>query len=316
MIKHLITYLTCVASLAVFVSLPAAQEPKRKFLVGFSQCNNSEPWRQAMNAAAKTEAAKHKDIELVFSDAAQDSAKQVADVENFLTQKIDLLIISPNEAKPLTKVVKKVFDAGIPVVVLDRSIEGESYTCFIGADNTEIGKAAGEWIAKTLNGKGKIVELKGLMGSTPTHHRSKGFRDAIAKFKDIEIVHEAEAKWLRDEARTQFEHALAANNKIDLVYAHNDPMAIGAYLAAKAAGREKEMLFVGIDALPGKDGGAQAVIDGKLAVTFLYPNCGKEAVETALKILNKEKFERKIQLQTATVTKENAADFANPEKKK
>lgn len=302
----------------IFFAAPFArpQDAKKKFLIGFSQCNNAEPWRQAMNAAAKAEAGKHSEIELVFADAAQDNAKQVADVENFITQKIDLLIISPNEAKPLTKVVKKAFDAKIPVVVLDRAVEGENYTCFIGADNLEIGRAAGEWIAKKLGGKGKIVELKGLMGSTPAQQRSKGFREAISKFKDIEIAHEAEAKWLRDEARTQFEHALSANAKIDLVYAHNDPMAIGAYLAAKAAGREKEMLFVGIDGLPGKDGGAQAVLDGKLASTFLYPNCGKEAITTAVQILKGEKPDRKIQLKTATITKENAAEFAEPEKKK
>ena len=137
----------------------------------------------------------------------------------------------------------------------------------------------------------------------------KGFRDAIAKYPDIVIVHEAEAKWLRDEARTQFEHALAAQPAIDLVYGHNDPMATGAWLAAKAAGREKEMKFVGIDGLPGKDGGAQAVLDGKLSATFLYPNCGKEAIEAAAKILKGEKVERKIPLKTATITKENAAQY-------
>ncbi|MFN0206293.1 MAG: substrate-binding domain-containing protein [Planctomycetota bacterium] len=304
-------------ALAVLVSaLFGSQDVKKKYRIGFSQCNNAEPWRQAMNAAAKAEAAKHPELELVFADAAQDNAKQVADVENFLTQKVDLLIISPNEAKPLTKVVTKAYKSGVPVVVLDRAIEGESYSCFIGADNLEIGRAAGEWIAKQLNGKGKIVELKGLMGSTPAQQRSKGFREAILKFKDIEIVHEAEAKWLRDEARAQFEHALAAQPKIDLVYAHNDPMAAGAFIAAKAAGREKDILFVGIDALPGKDGGAQAVLDGKLAATFLYPNCGKEAVASAVKILNGEKIEKKMQLSTATITKENAAEFANPQGKK
>jgi len=258
----------------------------------------------------ESEAGKHPEIELVFADAAQDNAKQVADVENFLAQRIDLLIISPNEAKPLTKIVRKAFERGTPVVVVDRAVEGEAFTCFLGADNLEIGRAAGEWIAAALGGKGKIVELKGLMGSTPAQERSRGFRDAIAKQSGIEIVHEAEAKWLRDEGRTQFEHALAAQPKIDLVYAHNDPMAIGAYLAAKAAGRERAMKFVGIDALPGADGGAQAVLDGKLAATFLYPNCGKEAVECAARILKGEKVEKRIRLKTATVVKENAAEFA------
>src|SRR5262245_51279005 len=133
----------------------AQQQPARKLLVGFSQCNNAEPWRQAMNAAARAEAAKHPEIELVFADAAQDNAKQVADVENFLAQRVDLLIISPNEAKPLTKIVRKAFERGTPVVVVDRAVEGEAFTCFLGADNLEIGRAAGEWIAAALGGKGK-----------------------------------------------------------------------------------------------------------------------------------------------------------------
>jgi ribose transport system substrate-binding protein len=291
-------------------ALAQAPGPERKHLIGFSQCNNAEPWRQAMNAAAKAQAAKHPEVELVFSDAAQDNAKQVADVENFLTQRIDLLIISPNEAKPLTKVVRKVFDRAVPVIVLDRAIEGESFTCFIGADNLEIGRAAGTWIAEALQGKGRVVELKGPMGSTPAQERSRGFREIVARHPGIEILHEAEAKWLRDEARAQFENALAAHPRIDLVYAHNDPMAVGAYLAAKAAGREREIRFVGIDALPGPEGGAQAVLDGKLSATFLYPSCGKEAVETAAAILKGEKVEKRIRLKTATVTKANAAEYA------
>jgi ribose transport system substrate-binding protein len=288
----------------------APQRDASKKLVGFSQCNNAEPWRQAMNAAARAEAARHPEIDLVISDAAQDNAKQVADVENFLTQGIDLLVISPNEAKPLTRAVESAFDKGIPVVVLDRAVATEKYTCFIGADNLAIGRAAGEWAAKTLGGRGRVVELKGLMGSTPAQERSRGFREALVKFPDVKIIHGAEAKWLRDEARAQFEHALAAHQAIDLVYAHNDPMAVGAWLAAKASGREGAIRFVGIDALPGPEGGAQAVLDGKLAATFLYPNCGKEAVETAVKCLRGEPVPKRIELPTAVVTRENARVYA------
>ena len=183
--------------------------------------------------------------------------------------------------------------------MLDRAIEGDTYTTFIGADNREIGKAAGEFVAKILKGKGDVVEIKGLPGSPPARDRSEGFREAIAAFPDIHIVHDPVANWLREEAMAQMESALSAHEKIDLVYAHNDPMAMGAFLAAKAKGRDGQMLFVGIDALPGLDGGRQAVADGKLSATFIYPTGGKEAIDVAEKIFKGEKVPKKIVLPTA-----------------
>src|SRR5262245_2027629 len=301
------------ASVLLAVVLLAAvgcgREKTGKHVIGFSQCNLGEPWRVSMNADVAKRAKDFPDIEIAFADAQQDNAKQVADVENFLRQKIDLLLISPNEAKPLTPIVKKVFEQGIPVIVLDRAIEGDTYTTFIGADNRGIGKAAGEAIVKMLNGKGHVVEIKGLPGSPPARDRSDGFRGAIAGSPGIKIVHDPVANWLREEAMTQMESALAAHEKIDLVYAHNDPMAMGAYLAAKAKGRDGEMKFVGIDALPGLDGGRQSVADGKLAVTFIYPTGGKEAVEIADKIFKGEKPPHKITLPTAMITKENVQEY-------
>jgi ribose transport system substrate-binding protein len=277
-----------------------------KHLIGFSQCNLGEPWRVAMNAEVAARAKDFPDLEIAFADAQQDNAKQVADVENFLRQKIDLLMISPNEAKPLTPIVRRAFEQGIPVIVLDRAIEGDTYTVFIGADNREIGKAAGKYIVELLHGKGDIVEIKGLPGSPPARDRSDGFREAIAGSPDIKIVHDPVANWLREEAMSQMESALAAHEHIDLVYAHNDPMAMGAYLAAKAKGREGEMKFVGIDGLPGLDGGRQMVADGKLVATFVYPTGGREAVDAAVRIFAGEKVPHKIVLPTLMITKENA----------
>jgi ribose transport system substrate-binding protein len=282
-----------------------------RFVIGFSQANKAEPWRTWMDDSLMKEAAKHPNLEVRYADAQQDNSKQVADVENFLRQRVDLLIISPNEAKPLTGVVKRVYESGIPVIVLDRGIEGDSYTTFIGADNREIGKAAGEYAAQLLGGKGGVVEIKGLPGSTPAIDRSAGFREAVGKYPGIKIVADPVADWLRDKGREQAEAALRANEKIDLVYGHNDPMAIGAYLAATAMNRAAGLKIIGIDGLPGSEGGAKAVEDGKLNATFLYPNCGKEAVETAVKILNKESTPKKITLPTARITRENAAQFVN-----
>lgn len=256
-----------------------------------------------MNAEVAEAAKGHPELEFVYADAQQDNAKQVADVENFLRQQVDLLIISPNEAKPLTPIVKRAFDAGIPVIVLDREIEGDTYTTFIGANNRDIGKTAGEFVATLLGGKGDIVEIKGLPGSTPARDRSEGFREAIAPFPDIKIIHDPVANWLREEAMTQMEAALSAHAKIDLVYAHNDPMAMGAYLAAKAKGRDSTMKFIGIDGLPGLDGGRQAVQDGKLAATFVYPTGGKEAVDIAVRILKGEQVPHRITLGTERISK-------------
>jgi len=279
------------------------RQSRAKYLVGFSQCNLGEPWRVAMNAEVTERAKAYPQMDVVYADAQQDNAKQVADVENFLRQGIDLLMISPNEAKPLTPIVKKVFERGIPVIVIDRAIEGDTYTVFIGADNREIGREAGQLIVQMLNGKGSVIEIKGLPGSPPARDRSDGMHDAIAGFPDIRIVHDPVANWLREEAMTQMEIALAAHDHIDLVYAHNDPMAVGAYLAAKAKGREREMKFIGIDGLPGPDGGRQAVADGKLAATFVYPTGGKEAVDLAAKILGGEKVPKRVTLPTERIAR-------------
>lgn len=273
-----------------------------QFLIGFSQANLAEPWRVAMNADVAAAAKAYPDLHIVYADAQQDNAKQVADVENFLQQKVDMLIISPNEAKPLTEVVERVYAAHIPVIIIDRKIEGDSFTTFIGADNTAIGAAAGAFADSILHGRGDIVEIRGLPGSTPAQERSAGFHQAIAADTGMHIIHDPVANWLREEAMTQMEAALAAHPHIDLVYAHNDPMAIGAWLAAKAVGREHEMKFIGIDGLPGIDGGRQAVKDGKLAATFVYPTGGKQAVETAEAILHHQAVPHHITLPSERVT--------------
>jgi ribose transport system substrate-binding protein len=292
-----------VAALFAFAVAGCGRQQHAKFLIGFSQANLGEPWRVAMNAEVAARAKDFPEMEVVYADAQQDNAKQVADVESFLRQKIDLLIISPNEAKPLTPVVRRAFESKIPVIVLDREIEGDTYTTFIGADNRAIGRAAGAYADSILGGKGNIVEIKGLPGSTPARDRSEGFREAIATSPGLHIIHDPVANWLREEAMTQMESALQAHGKIDLVYGHNDPMAIGAWLAAKAKGREKEMRFIGIDGLPGLDGGRQAVADGKLAATFVYPTGGKQAIEIADSILRGRAVPHRITLSTERVTR-------------
>jgi len=274
-----------------------------------SQCNLGEPWRVQMNADVEAAAKQRPNLRVIFKDAQNDTLKQRAHVEEFVSAGVDLIIISPKEAAPLTEPVAKAMNAGIPVIVLDRRLIGDQYTCFIGADNKKIGKAAGEWIVKKLGGKGKVVELKGLMTSTPGQDRNRGFREGIAG-SGIEVIFEADMKWLEPDARKEMESALSRYSKIDLVYAHNDPGAHGAYLAAKAAGREKDLLFVGIDALPQE--GIAYVSQGILSATFQYPTGGAEAIDIALKVLKGETVPKEITLGSRLFTKDNVASGGEP----
>ncbi|HET9934794.1 MAG TPA: substrate-binding domain-containing protein [Polyangiaceae bacterium] len=284
----------------------SASAPQKKgFVIGVSQCNLGEPWRVQMNADIAQAASAHPNLKLLLKDAQNDSLRQRAQVEELLEQKIDVLIISPKESAPLTKPVAEVYKKGIPVIVLDRAVEGDDFTSFIGADNRRIGREAGKFIAATLGGKGNVVELKGLMTSSPGRDRHEGFVEGLAEAKasGVKVVFEADMQWLEPNARKEMESALAANKAIDLVYAHNDPGAHGAYLAAKEAGRERQMKFVGIDALPHE--GVRYVREGILDATLAYPTGGAEAIALASKLLAGEKVPKKVTLGTRLYTKEN-----------
>lgn len=278
---------------------------KSSWVIGMSQCNRGEPWRVQMDKDVEDAVKAHSELKVIFKDAQNNTSTQQDQVREFITQKVDLILISPKEAKPLTAPVKEAFDKGIPVIVLDRAVEGDAYTCFIGADNVVIGNAAGKYVAKLLGGKGKVVELKGLMTSPPGVDRNKGFRDGIREAAGIQVVHDVDCAWLEDKALNEMNSALSRFPDIDVVYGHNDPSAHGAWLAAKAEGkgREKTIKFIGIDALPHE--GVKYVKEGILTATFQYPTGGKEAIDAALAILKGGKVEKKMVLGTRIFTKEN-----------
>ena len=278
-------------------------EGDRVWTIGMSQCNLGEPWRVQMNSDIKAAAEQHADLKVVFKDAQNDTLRQRAHIEEFVSAGVDLLIVSPKEAQPLAEPIARAYRGGIPVIVLDRAVRGDEYTCFIGADNVQIGRAAGKWIASQIDDDSKIVELKGLMTSVPGQDRHNGFIDGLGG--KGEIIFEADMKWLEPEARKEMDSALARFNDIDVVYAHNDPAAHGAYLAARAAGREKDILFVGIDALPQE--GVAYVSQGILDATFEYPTGGREAIETARQILGGESVPKTITLKSRIFTKDNFA---------
>jgi ribose transport system substrate-binding protein len=281
-------------------------------LIGMSQANKGEPWRQAMNDQIAAAAAAHPELEVVFADAAQNNAKQVADVENFLQQGIDLLIISPNEAAPLTDVVAKVCAAGVPVIVLDRKVNGDQFTMWIGADNVEIGRRAGQYAANYCEEQGlapcNVIEIRGLEGSTPAKERGDGFREGLADNPDATIIAQQNADWLREKAIPVSQAMFQANPDVNVVYAHNDPMAEAAIISAQNAGLNlDDMLFIGIDALPTPDGGIRSVIDGRIDVTYVYPTGGSQAIDNAVQILEQGVTPpAEVVLETEEVVPENA----------
>jgi ribose transport system substrate-binding protein len=314
--KHITGLLCAVLCVLVAATLGACSKPApdqaasdaapadQTFTVGMSQCNLGEPWRVQMNSDIEAEAKKHPELRVIFKDAQNQTTIQQNHVREFVSQGVDLIIVSPLEAAPLTGPIAEAYKGGIPVIVLDRAVLGEDFTMFIGADNVRIGAAAGRWIKNRLNGAGKVVELKGLMTSIPGQDRNAGFRKGI-EGSAIEVIFEADMRWLQPNAQSEMESALTRFPEIDLVYAHNDPGAYGAYLAAKAAGREQEMLFVGIDGLPQE--GMAYVEQGILSVTFEYPTGGREAVQYALSILQGETVSKKVVLPSRFYTKENLA---------
>jgi len=265
---------------------------KDHYVIGMSQANRAEPWREAMDSQIAAAAQAYPDFQVVFQDAAQDNAKQVSDVENLLTQGIDLLIISPNEAAPLNDIVKQAWESCIPVIVLDRNLVDPNYSMFIGADNVAIGRAAGQYAAQWCKDNNRtacnIAEIRGLEGAPPAKDRGDGFRQGLVDggLSDANIIFSQNADWLREKAVPAAAAAFQAHPDIDVLYGHNDPMAEGAYIAAQDAGVDvSKVLFVGIDGLPTPDGGIMSVLEGRIGVTHVYPTGGQQAVDWAHRIL-------------------------------
>ena len=311
MISILLTAAMGVSVLAAGTVTVSAAEKKDKYVIGMSQCNLGEPWRVAMNDQIAMAAEKYPEFEVIYADAAQDNSKQIADIENLVQMGVDLIITSPNEATPLTNAVSAAYDAGIPVILLDRKIDGDKYTQFIGADNVDMGRIAGEYVADTLlPDGGKVCEIKGLEGTSGGIDRDNGFREGIKKNDKIEIVAVNNADWLREKAITVAEEMLQTNDDIDLFLALNDPMAEGAYIAAKNAGREGDILFVGFDGLPTPDGGIRSVMDGRLSMTQVYPTGGAEAIESAYQLLVEGKeLDKTLTLTSEIVIPDNAEEL-------
>lgn len=296
----LLYFLLCLAAL-----VSSCDGTNTRYHIGVSQCSDDE-WRHKMNKEMQREALFYDGVQVEFRTAKDNNQYQINDINYFIDRKVDLLIVAPNEAAAITPSVEKAIKKGIPVVVVDRKILSDNYTAFVGADNYKIGSDVGHYIVSRLNGKGNIFEVTGLQGSTPAMERHRGLIDALAGIPNIKRVGSVDGGWLQSQAGEKVDSVLRVHKDIDLLFAQNDRMAIGAYLAARQQGREKEMLFVGVDALPGKDYGLEQVISGVLDATFIYPTGGDKVMQIAMNILEKRPFEKENILSTALVDKTNA----------
>lgn len=300
-IKHIITIFSLI-QLFFFTSC-ANHEPD--FIIGVSQCSNDE-WRSRMNTEISRESLFYPNLKVEIRTAKDNNREQIEDIEEFIAKGVDLLVVSPNEAKAITPVVEKAYDRGIPVVLVDRKIASDKYTAFVGGDNYLMGKQIGTYMANRLDGKGKIVELTGLKGSTPALERHRGMNEVLREYPSMETISAADAGWLKEKAEMKFDSILSVHEDIDMVIAQNDPMAYGAYQAAMKAGREKEMLFVGVDALAGEKLGVELVADSTLDATFIYPTGGDRVIQVAMDILEGKNYKRENILQSALVNAGNA----------
>ena len=282
----------------------SAEAKAYEVVIGVSQANLTEPWRITMNEEIRTEAAGYPDLRVVFADAADSADRQIRDVRKLLDSGIDLLIVSPVDAAALTPVIDEAF-ARIPVVLLDRSVEGYGYTLYIGPDNRIVGKQAGQYIAGLLGERGgKVLEIRGRSGSPPVIDRERGFREAISHVPGITIVDTITADWLRDKAEDEVTAWFQSHQGVDVIFAQNDAMAYGAYRAAQKLGRTG-IVFVGVDGLPDPRGGIEMVKRGILSATFTCPTGGREAVIYAMDILRREEgIPKKMFLRTSLVTNE------------
>ena len=245
-------------------------------------------------------------VTLIYKDADNNSALQVRQIKELAKEGIDLLIVSPNEARPLTPVVEDLYNKGLPVIVIDRKIASSLYTAYIGGDNYEIGKRIGEYTANLFHGQGNIIEVLGLAGSSPTIERDKGFTDALQPYPQLKITAKVYGNWLKDSVGPALEKIPASLlDNTDLVFAQNDRMALGASEFFKRAGLPKKVNFIGVDGLPGPGAGLELVTNRVFAATALYPTGGEEAIRIAMSILHHQGFYKENRLQTVIIDSTN-----------
>lgn len=295
--KHIILYV--ILLLLVFVSCS-----DRRTVIGVSQCSD-DLWRQKVNREIKIGQYQYKNVDVVFASADNNGQRQARQIDSLVKAKVDLLVVAPSDVKTVAPAIERAYRAGIPVILYDRMIESTHYTAYIGTDNVAIGKEVADYLAHQLQGRGTVVEITGERGSTPVADRHRGFMQGMKAFPQIQVV-TLEGDWNLAGAKKLMCQYMDAGKPVDAVFGHNDAEAWGAQQAAKEKNREKQMLFVGIDGLPGENQGVDLVNKGVMTASYIYPTKGETIVPLAMNILQGKPYKRMNYFQSALVTAENA----------
>ena len=298
-------YLYLIIYIGLGLSLAACKQQPKKFVIGVSQCSE-DIWRNKLNDELKMGEYLNDSLIVKLASSNDDNVLQNKQVNQFVDEGVDLLVISPNQLSAISKAVERAYEKGIPVILYDRISNTDKYTAFIGCDNYHIGKSMGTFIAQKLQGKGRIVEICGLDGSSPAMERHLGFMDAIKPYPGIQVIASEGGNWKEEGGVQAMKRILKKTQDFDYVFAHNDRLAWGAYEAAKQMGLQHRYKFTGVDGMATKGGGLELVRDGIFEASYLYPTKGDEVIALAMKILKHQPFERKNYLSTSIITQENA----------
>ena len=296
---HLIIYV------AFIVLLTGCAQQPRKFVIGVSQCSE-DIWRDKLNNELKMGEYLNDSLIVKLASSNDNNVLQNKQVNQFIDEGVDLLIVSPNQLSAISKAVERAYDKGIPVILYDRKTNSDKYTAFIGCDNYTIGKSMGTFIAQQLQGKGRIVEISGLEGSSPALERHRGFMDAIKPYPGLQVVASEGGNWKEEGGIQAMKRILKQTQDFDYVFAHNDRLAWGAYVAARQMGVKRNYKYTGVDGMATEGGGLELVRDGIFEASYLYPTKGDEVIALAMKILKHQPYERDNYLSTSIITKANA----------
>ena len=297
---HLIIYV------AIIVLLTGCAQQPRKYVIGVSQCSE-DTWRDKLNDELKMGEYLNDSLIVKLASSNDDNVLQNKQVNQFIDEGVDLLIVSPNQLSAISKAVERAYDKGIPVILYDRKTNSDKYTAFIGCDNYTIGKSMGTFIAQQLQGKGRIVEISGLEGSSPALERHRGFMDAIKPYPGLQVVASEGGNWKEEGGIQAMKRILKQTQDFDYVFAHNDRLAWGAYVAARQMGVKRNYKYTGVDGMATEGGGLELVRDGIFEASYLYPTKGDEVIALAMKILKHQPYERDNYLSTSIITQANAA---------
>ena len=298
-------YLHLIIYMAFLVLLAGCTQQPKKYVIGVSQCSE-DIWRNKLNDELKMGEYLNDSLIVKLASSNDDNVLQNKQVNQFVDEGVDLLIISPNQLSAISKAVERAFDKGIPVILYDRKTNSDKYTAFIGCDNYAIGNSMGKFIAQQLKGKGRIVEIRGLEGSSPALERHRGFMDAIKPYPGIQVVASEGGNWKEEGGIQAMKRILKKTQDFNYVFAHNDRLAWGAYVAARQMGLERNYKYTGVDGMATEGGGLELVRDGIFEASYLYPTKGDEVIALAMKILKHQPYNRDNYLSTSIITKANA----------